>query len=56
MGEKAPFLKSKFLKKIHKASKNENQPPPENRTRIDYNERAKDPWVFGCKTTQNYPF
>jgi hypothetical protein len=35
-------LKSKFIKKIHKASKNENQPPPENRTRIDSNERDTD--------------
>jgi hypothetical protein len=33
-------LKSKIKNKIHKASKNENQPPPENRTRIDSNERA----------------
>jgi hypothetical protein len=33
-------LKSKLKNKIHKASKNENQPPPENRTRIDSNERA----------------
>jgi hypothetical protein len=39
-GPKAPFLKSKVLKKIHKPSKNENQPPPENRTRIDSNERV----------------
>jgi hypothetical protein len=33
-------LKSKFYKKIHKPSKNENQPPLENRTRIDSNERG----------------
>ena len=31
----APFLKSKFFKLIHKVSKNENQPPLKNRTRID---------------------
>jgi hypothetical protein len=43
MGKKEPkdsFLKSKLKKLIHKASKNENQPPPENRTRIDSNEQA----------------
>jgi hypothetical protein len=38
-------LKSIFYKKIHKASQNENQPPPENRTRIDSNERGSVPLI-----------